>query len=61
MGRASNRAGYTHGNGLVNMKQRCEQLGGNWMIESAAGKGVTIICTFLQGAYSVSPEGRSFS
>lgn len=44
----------THGNGLVNMKQRCEQLGGNWMIESAAGKGVTIICTFTRSLFSKS-------
>ena len=44
----------THGNGLVNMKQRCEQLGGNWMIESAAGKGVTIICTFTRSIFSKS-------
>lgn len=35
-----------YGNGLGNMKQRCEQLGGEFVIESEEGKGVSVVCTF---------------
>jgi len=35
-----------NGNGLGNMKQRCEELNGRFEIESLTGKGVCITCSF---------------
>lgn len=34
------------GNGLQNMKNRCEESGGTFQLESTPQKGTTIICTF---------------
>jgi signal transduction histidine kinase len=34
------------GNGLANMRNRCERLGGTWQLQSAPGKGTRISCTF---------------
>jgi len=41
-----------NGNGLGNMKQRCEQLGGVFKIESGNGNGVGIACIFPIAIFS---------
>ena len=41
-----------NGNGLGNMKQRCEQLKGIFRIESIPGNGVAITCTFPIAIFS---------
>ncbi|HNP53514.1 MAG TPA: histidine kinase [Ferruginibacter sp.] len=38
----------TAGNGLANMRNRCEQLGGTWRLQSQPGKGTSITCSFAQ-------------
>jgi signal transduction histidine kinase len=39
-------AGTTKGNGLLNMKNRCEESGGGFTVNSSAEKGTSITCTF---------------
>ncbi len=41
-----------NGNGLGNMKQRCEQLNGTFKIESIADAGLTITCSFPIAIFS---------
>lgn len=38
---------YFEGNGLNNMRERCEELGGSWKIQSSSA-GTNIFCTFPQ-------------
>lgn len=45
-GKGFNAGKPANGNGLGNMAQRCKQLNGTCIIESAPGKGVTINCLF---------------
>ncbi len=37
-------ANHRNGNGLGNLRQRCEQLGGHYSLETSPGKGVIITC-----------------
>lgn len=41
-----------NGNGLQNMRQRCEQLKGKFTLRSEAGKGTTISCSFPIATFS---------
>ena len=45
-------AAAMNGNGLGNMKQRCEQLNGRLTIDTDPGKGVAIVCTFPIAIFS---------
>jgi signal transduction histidine kinase/ligand-binding sensor domain-containing protein len=45
-GKGFDKANIKAGNGLGNIMQRCKQLNGSFDITTAAGKGVTITCTF---------------
>lgn len=38
--------GKTSGNGLQNMRYRCEQIGGQFELETSGNKGTSITCTF---------------
>jgi signal transduction histidine kinase len=40
------------GNGLLNMENRCKEIGGSCVIESSLNKGVTISCTFPIAIFS---------
>ena len=47
-GKGFDPAVVTAGNGLANMRNRCEQLGGTWRLQSQPGKGTSITCSFAQ-------------
>jgi signal transduction histidine kinase len=47
------------GNGLGNMRRRAEAMGGALVIESAAGKGVTVRLTVPLPVAAVSGNGRA--
>ena len=40
------KAGNTNGNGLQNMRYRCEQIGGAFLLKTSENDGTTISCTF---------------